>query len=640
MSPTNFRRMNIMLEVVAPTQRAHSWRASHKHTPEQHMEECVRGCFEWQKVLVESVERSCYDTEALLRMGIPLDWSDHMERAESLSNLDTHAEEVLDLLLQLLHYRGCDLSTTALLPPSSFAGLLSSNPVEARSAMAAAKRDWETLLKAERRAVTSKAWTSFMREVYFARWPVVRVTFMMLQQDDWQLSPRSLSWLRSLFYHIGDSRVVEQTHKYIRAFQDHGTSNRLSTRTSRFMAAIRAPVLQERTQGSETTCVSVDGADLAFEKPDKEAWKGSFFASSAKLLPKEFATVMAPLSSSSWRSASPQASFSALLAFEWLRFLGDAPEEPAELNTWRNRFLVDQSIVSMGKELFIVVAAGIHGALVWNMERVHSSDDAEGVGDLFQMATAGQPMRVTSIGIGHRAVVLPWVARSPLRTKGRLHQGHGPGIYMEQIQAPVPYVRFALQKHQRIRLLKEDIVSLLTEFGVAFKPSELRVDLLKILVEHVFRGEDAATIDEVFERLTGKQKTDQDVVQEHLEKNEDLSEAVDLLQGMDADSAQCFPQLNKVQKVRRRATKLRPEQVVESQKECLSRRSIRSVCFCLKHTTCECTAVVRLLLPTNLRTKRSRPRETGRRWTSRRLRHKGGIRSMFFFPSNSARVHA
>jgi hypothetical protein len=75
-------------------------------------------------------------------------------------------------------------------------------------------------------------------------------------------------FLETIFCQVGDSRVVEQTHKYVRHFLDVDTSSGLSARHSRFMAGVRSPVLRERCSGSSFSPVQLDPNDFAEEHKD------------------------------------------------------------------------------------------------------------------------------------------------------------------------------------------------------------------------------------------------------------------------------------------------------------------------------------------------------------------------------------
>jgi hypothetical protein len=75
-----------------------------------------------------------------------------------------------------------------------------------------------------------------------------------------------------MYFSIGDSRVVEQTHKFIRSFLDTQTPNGMSARASRFLRAITSPVLGERTAGSCIERVALDADDLATPETKASGW--------------------------------------------------------------------------------------------------------------------------------------------------------------------------------------------------------------------------------------------------------------------------------------------------------------------------------------------------------------------------------
>jgi hypothetical protein len=130
-----------------------------------------------------------------------------------------------------------------------------------------------------------------------------------------------------------------------------------------------------------------------------------------------------------------------------------------------------------------------------------------------------------------------------------------------------------------MRLLKADIIAMLHERGVDFKKSLLRVDLLKILLQSVFADATEEYIAELMAGFGAAAKTAEEQASDRLAKDPDLSEALDALAGMDADSAQAFPELAKAQKARRRRESKKWEKAVATEKEASRGEEVANLSF-------------------------------------------------------------
>jgi hypothetical protein len=102
-----------------------------------------------------------------------------------------------------------------------------------------------------------------------------------------------------------------------------------------------------------------------------------------------------------------------------------------------------------------------------------------------------------------------------------------------------------------LKLLKDDIVSLLRFRNVEHKKSETKAALLTLLLKDAFAGEPDDVIVSILARYSASKENADVKLASRLSKNSDLSDAVDALASMDPDTAQAFPELTKAQKFRR-----------------------------------------------------------------------------------------
>jgi hypothetical protein len=126
------------------------------------------------------------------------------------------------------------------------------------------------------------------------------------------------------------------------------------------------------------------------------------------------------------------------------------------------------------------------------------------------------------------------------------------GIVLQFVGQPVALDRYALQKKESMKLLKEDIVRLLRIRKVTFKKSDKK----RVLFEALLRDACSDLGEEEIQTLlawhtAAESKTEDQKMSEKLGADKNLSDALDMLGSMDFESAQAFPELAKVQKMRR-----------------------------------------------------------------------------------------
>jgi hypothetical protein len=72
--------------------------------------------------------------------------------------------------------------------------------------------------------------------------------YMLLEREGFRVGTLSREYVHDIFWNLGDSRCVEQTHQFLRAQDDLEASNQISARYNRFWKAIRCEVLRDRTK--------------------------------------------------------------------------------------------------------------------------------------------------------------------------------------------------------------------------------------------------------------------------------------------------------------------------------------------------------------------------------------------------------
>jgi hypothetical protein len=376
MTPLNYVRMCILIEVTQPTLREHAERAHGKSSAEQNLKHCSRMCFEWASVLEETVAVSMRRFESMKRMGVVLDPADLLQHAPSCCSQAVLCDEILDFCFHLVGQRARDLAVGAFLPPDSFASLLSDDEGQKDEALRRHREMWAALQAAEYKARSSKAWESILDKCYWHSWPGIRLGFMLLWEDDFTLGPKSLSFFRAMFLQLGDSRVIEQLHKHVRHHQDHASSNKISTRCQRFLKGVRCGVLEERTGGSSCTPVQLTSTDFAHEVREPKSSGAATFASNLQLLPQSFQRCMQP---NKWRSASPAAAFDSLVALQWLMHhkKENLVAKGVNIDDHKlNSFLLPHSIIMDDDHVYFVITTARCGALVWSLDRVEVRDAA------------------------------------------------------------------------------------------------------------------------------------------------------------------------------------------------------------------------------------------------------------------------
>ncbi len=268
----NIENQKVLLVVMNPTWTLHGRRGSEKRTPTEGMVWSAKISRHWQDELADCC-KTMRDPAALRAMGIVATTGAVAVLPPEASGSDTDslpalvaeqqrlAIKVVDLVMHLLEQRAWRLAHHQFSPPFSFARLLVEfNQEDAYAVIADLRFQWEVLQKAEHLALHAKAWQAIVREIYWHEFSAIRLTWMILEDAEWQLKPTVENWFRGLVEHISDSKIIEDTHHDLRSQADREHSNQVSTRAARFQKAIRShPLLARVPDAVRISQVSMSG---------------------------------------------------------------------------------------------------------------------------------------------------------------------------------------------------------------------------------------------------------------------------------------------------------------------------------------------------------------------------------------------
>jgi hypothetical protein len=173
--------------------------------------------------------------------------------------------------------------------------------------------EWEALLVAELRALEFPEWHAFVAPLTFRTWPVVRLTYMMLQESGGFVPGSHLAgWLVDMFSRKGDSRLIENVFHDIRSVERHAT-NRLSCNNTVHMACITAPAMQRAFGASALPLdpAEVEGVTWA----DAGKWQKTQYRHRKGQMPEEFSGILLP----KWSSPSLDTDNTTLMQWLWLQ---------------------------------------------------------------------------------------------------------------------------------------------------------------------------------------------------------------------------------------------------------------------------------------------------------------------------------
>ena len=102
--------------------------------------------------------------------------------------------------------------------PGIFAGIL--HETAHGSVLEFSSQFWEACLFAEARRNVHPGFFTLREQVYWMDWPVCQLPFRLLGQCHFRRHPEITKYFRRQFVRMGDSKVVEETHKIVRRIEE------------------------------------------------------------------------------------------------------------------------------------------------------------------------------------------------------------------------------------------------------------------------------------------------------------------------------------------------------------------------------------------------------------------------------------
>ncbi len=291
--------MKVLFNVTRPIWTHHSARARTMQSPTQALSYYVRQARRaWVGEEVADIVRAAFFDDDLL----------HGARVIDAPGL------VMDFSVAVLGNRAWSYSLYSECPPFACAGAMSTTTSVRDAAVADMSRQWANLLRLERVARVSAAAKELRDDIVWADHVPIRLLYMFFERDGW--SAESVSgqrFLRALLQHLPDSRVVEQTHRYVRLDCEGRNTNR-STRVARLVASVDNPVLKQH--GVPEVSVGEEVFLRHFRDRSVPDLSRRSFEAPPESLPQRWAEVLRP--QRTWPSPTPLSSRRSIAAWSWL----------------------------------------------------------------------------------------------------------------------------------------------------------------------------------------------------------------------------------------------------------------------------------------------------------------------------------
>jgi len=179
--------------------------------------------------------------------------------------------------------------------PGQFAKLLHLCPEQREVAMQDAKAVWELLLLCEQLSHSRSGVKALLSEVHWSTYPVNQIMWRLLAHHEWTLTEDIENHIRRLFYAVGDTKVIEDTHNHLRDL-DRQQRHQGISRTRLFADLTRSPALQAR--GIQAVTVPSEAWHCTTPQPpcvpgrgQRHSWQ-DVYRSEASKLPATFAKVV------------------------------------------------------------------------------------------------------------------------------------------------------------------------------------------------------------------------------------------------------------------------------------------------------------------------------------------------------------
>ena len=253
-------------------------------------------------------------------------------------------------------------------------------PQRAVEGCRAAAEAWEVFTTAESFACERPGVHHLLQEVYWLRWTINQVTFRGLAHNRWQPTTQVRQHVQRLFGGLGDTKLIEDSHKEIRSQEDEQTNQAINSQRvfhtlTRRLLSLHGDFLTWsclRTIGSKSSQRNPTGSNTTIQKNNK--------------LPKEWHcdNVLKPPRARGFVSKSPMGSRASIGAAQALTILFQEHRLDQAGLAWQSCTLsprtlvgISESTTAMGVDVastkwHLVLASAVWAALVWPVTRLHN----------------------------------------------------------------------------------------------------------------------------------------------------------------------------------------------------------------------------------------------------------------------------
>lgn len=255
--------------------------------------------------------------------------------------------------------------------PGRFAMVL--DPAKSMEGCRAAEEAWEAFTTCEALSAERHGIHRLLQEVYWLKWTVNQVTFRGLAHHGFRPVAEVLQHLERMFGGLGDTKLIEDTHKDIRSQEDQ-QSNQSITQQRVYHTLTRGTALGAR--GVDR--VQLTESEWQARAPPKPSAKQLFHADTTKLQ-KEWGceNVLRPARSRTYTSKSPAGSWASIGAAQALNILYKSHQLDLAGLAWQSCALFPRTLVgcsesttSLGVDSskiawYLVLTCSTWAAMVW-----------------------------------------------------------------------------------------------------------------------------------------------------------------------------------------------------------------------------------------------------------------------------------
>lgn len=446
------------------------------------------------------------------------------------------AFKLFDLTMHAIEFKAWTLGKEALLPPHSFAALLSNDADVQATQLARRQREWDVVLAGEKRATVSEPWRRVMKDLHFLAQPLVRISYMIIDQEG-GVAVETRSWFTSMFLRKGDSRIVENVFHDLRHMALQST-NHVTALTTLHRGVTVSPSMV-RSFGDRTVAVTSEMVEQVTVK-DSGRWKRRLYKSERHQLPKSFSEVLLPCSQNSWRSPSLAADNATLAAWQWLFRWADSTDVSLKItDNWQSTFFDDHTFVTniSTNESFYIVSATSQGCICYRCPFVTNAFGDGGVFTIGQSPLDFLFMRSIREWVAHTFRVIP-------RCQFRMIDVSGTDAMIAlQIRETVPLLQNAFTRARK--LTKARLVELVHQYGADVPSRSTKKDLERLLLDAAFPDE---TEDFKLSLLHGgsvQADSANDKMNKALESHPLLAAGIELLRDIDAEQLKDFEPISR-----------------------------------------------------------------------------------------------